>query len=271
MQLSWQWIIFKIKSYWRLFYKRSPALRNATVLVLLLALGFYFIRFDQPLDFDFYQPTSKIEFIRADQLDQLGLVSASLELFDTAPLYIPTKWNYSNSVRPMQSGLNQSDFIAFEPNIDIRNALQMTAGFLEQGNSNFGTIVPEAVFDPRLLTLFVNSGSEAVQSDTSEPAESPPVIRANLEVEVLRAASAQTVTNYSRTLLTYSLENQASLLNLNPVILLFGNDRSFASEPRIYQSSSSESFDRAILDWLNEPKHSQSLPNGYLKLTFYPY
>ena len=267
MQLSWQWIIFKIKSYWRLFYKRSPALRNATVLVLFFALGFYSIRFDQPLDFDFYQPTAKIEFIQADQLDQLGFVSASLELFDTAPLYIPTKWNYGNSVRPMQSGLNQSDFIAFEPNIELKSALQMTAGFLDQGNSNFGTIVPEVEFDPRLLTLFVSSGSEAVQIGKSERAE----IRANLQVEVLRAASAQTVANDKRTLLTYSLENQVSLLNLNPVILLFSNDPSFASEARIYQSSSSEVFDRAILDWLNEPSNSQSLPNGYLKLTFYPY
>ncbi|MAH40589.1 MAG: hypothetical protein CML08_04225 [Puniceicoccaceae bacterium] len=271
MQLSWQWIIFKIKSYWRLFYKRSPALRNATVLVLFFALGFYSLRFDQPLDFDFYQPTSKIEFIQADQLEHLGLVSASLELFDTAPLYIPTKWNYSNSVRPMQSGLNQSDFIAFEPNIELKSALQMTAGFLDQGNSNFGTIVPDAEFDPRLLTLFVSSGSEAVQSGKSEPVQSPPLIQANLQVELLRAASAQTVRSYKRMLLTYSLENQVSLLNLNPVILLFSNDHSFASEPRIYQSSSSEIFDRAILDWLNDPSNSQSLPNGYLKLTFYPY
>lgn len=271
MQSPWKWIIYKTKSYWRLFFKRSPSLRNATGLILLIALIFYCIRFDQPLDFDFYQPVSKFEFIRANQLDQLGLVSASLELFDTAPLYIPTKWNYSSTVRPMNSGLNQSDFIAFEPAIDLKNAMQITAGFLSEESSDFGTIVPEVVFDPRLLTLFVTSGNEALQSDASSLVGSPLAIRANLKVEVLRADSAELNEINYHTELTYILDNEGTLLNLNPAIVLFRNDRPFASPPRIFQSSSSEMFDRAILDWLNESSHSQSLPNGYLKLTFFPY
>lgn len=271
MQSPWQWIIFKIKSYWRLFFKRSPSLRNATGLVFLIALGFYGIRFDQPLDFDFHQPASKIEFIRADQLDQLGLVSASLELFDTAPLYIPTKWNYSSTVRPISSGLNQSDFIAFEPQIDLKNAMQMTAGFASEGNSDFGTIVPEVSFDPRLLTLFVTSGNDPVPSGRSGDSENPSAIRANLKVDVLRADPAHSNEINNRTLRMYVFDNEVTSLNLNPVIILFRNDRLFATAPVLYQSSSSESFDRAILDWLNEPSHSESLPNGYLKLTFFPY
>lgn len=271
MQLPWQRILFKIKSYWRLFFQRMPTLRNATGLGLLIGLGFYCIRFDQPLDFDFNKPVSKIEFIRADQLDQLALVSASLELFDTAPLYIPTQWNFSSSVRPIHRGLNQSDFTVFEPEIDFKDALNMDMRSLNKGDSDFGTIVPDAGFDPRLLTLFVTASNEPHPIDRSDHMANLPTIQANLHVDVLRVGQVNSGEDFERVLFSYKLDTEAIPSNLNPVIVLLANDRPFPSVPKIYQSSASESFDQAILDWLKNPSHSQSLPKGYLKLTFYPY
>jgi hypothetical protein len=84
-----QLLVSKIKVYWRLFFQRMPLLRNATGIALLLFALFYWVRFDAPLNFQFSETGSHFQFIQESGLEDLYRSTASLELFDTAPIFIP--------------------------------------------------------------------------------------------------------------------------------------------------------------------------------------
>ena len=90
------------------------------------------------------------------------------------------------------------------------------------------------------------------------------------KVEVLKSynrdvASRDLIRQYN-----FDVKGESLITNLSPLIILMRNLSSLAAMPKIYKSSGSESYDMQILEWLNEYNHLDMMPEGFLKLTFYP-
>lgn len=260
MKSGLQFLIYKLKSYWRLFFQRMPILRNSTGVALLVFSAFYFIRFDEPLDFQFTEPSGKVQFIQVSQLSDLYSTSAGLELFDTAPIFIPTQWNYGSSVFPEKRVLSDAEFVSFEPLIEIEKSIELSRIKFNPETLGDGILYENTYFDPRLLALFT-PGSK----DLSKEFSSDRILR----VEIIK--SYDEISSEEKTVeLAYDLKKDVVLSNLNPLVIFFRNENSLVSQPRVHQSSLSEIFDEQILEWLNQPRHIALLPKGFLKLTFYP-
>ncbi len=264
MRSGLQFIIYKLKSYWRLFFQRMPMLRNATGVALLVFSAFYFIRFGEPLEFQFTEPSGKVQFIQVTQLSDLYNTSATLELFDTAPIFIPTQWNYGSSVFPEKRVLSDAEFVSFEPLIEIGESIELSRIEFNPETLGNGILYENTFFDPRLLALFTPGWEKARKEFSSDQILRVEIIKSYDEV-----SSEKEIFELSYDL-QEEVQEEVVLSNLNPMVVFFRNKNSLVSQPRIYQSSLSEIFDEQILEWLNQPRHIALLPEGFLKLTFYP-
>lgn len=259
-------IIFKLKSHWRLFFNRMPLLRNTTAIVLLVSLFLSFIRLDQPLSFVFYESQDKIQFIQADKLDSVGVFPVSIDLYDSAPLFIPTKWNYSSHVFPENKNFNLVGFMDFEPLIVLDDFLSIT----NLGKNNYRnfdiTKLEFNMIDPRLLTSWM-SGDFGESLVSLNPKGENSIFKSHYRIDFLEGDFNRSGTESFN---GYVLDTRPAINSLSPIILLFFNDTMIAGNPIIYKSSLSPDFDQAILKWFENPKHIEDLPKGYLMLTFYP-
>ena len=127
MKSRLQFFIHKIKSYWRLFFYRLPILRNTAGIALIIFSLFYFVRFDTPLNFQFPETSSDFIFIQKSNLEDLYSSTVALELFDTAPIFIPTRWNYSSKVFPKKRVLSDAEFVSFEPKVDLEEFVNLNS------------------------------------------------------------------------------------------------------------------------------------------------
>jgi len=261
MKSGLQFLIHKIKSYWRLFFCKSPVLRNATGIGLIIFSLFYFVRFDTPLNFQFSEAGSEFHFIQDSDLEDLYSITAALELFDTAPIFIPTKWNYGSTVLPKKRVSSDAEFVSFEPQVDLEVSVNLNLMQLNTESVDKGILYENTFFDPRLLALFI---------PTMEESEKNFLNNRILRVEIIESYDAAEFSKGAIIDYVYELNENPSLSNLDPMIIFLRNKNALASNPKVYQSSLSEPFDEQILEWLNKPRHIALLPKGFLKLTFYP-
>ena len=125
MKSGLQFIIQKIRSYWRLFFYKLPILRDATGVGLIIFCLFYLFRFDTPLNFQFSETSSNFHFIQESNLEDLYSSTVALELFDTAPIFIPTRWNYGSTVFPEKRVLSDAEFVSFEPQVELEESVNL--------------------------------------------------------------------------------------------------------------------------------------------------
>lgn len=261
MQSGLPFLVHKIKSYWRLFFQRMPILRNATGIALIVFAVFYFVRFETPLNFQFSETGSRFQFIQEGNLGDVYSSTASLELFDTAPIFIPTRWNYSSTVFPEKRILSDAEFVSFEPLIEIEESVNFNRNELNSESLDYGILYENTFFDPRLLALFTPSLKDNQKRFTNDKV---------LKVEIVESYDEAVLVEGSIFEYVYELYGDTSLTNLDPMIVFLHNEHSLVAKPKVYQSSLSEIFDKQILEWLNQPRHIALLPKGFLKLTFYP-
>ena len=130
MKPKLQFLIHKIKSYWRLFFYKLPILRNATGIALIIFCLFYLIRLDTPLNFQFSETGSYFHFIQEGNLADLYCSTTALELFDTAPIFIPTRWNYGSTVLPKKRVLSDAEFVSFEPQVELEESVNLNLSLI---------------------------------------------------------------------------------------------------------------------------------------------
>ena len=238
-----------------------PLLRNAT-LVAIFVFGISLIfRFDAPLNFQFSETGATFSFMQEDKIKSLYNSSSSFELFDTAPIFIPTRWNYSSTVFPEKKIISDAKFVSFTPLIKIEESINHNRIELNSDIIESGLLYEDTFFDPRLLDLFV------IRSTNVEKTFSNDQI---LRVELLKGYNDTNFVEGTTIDLTYTLNNNIILNNLDPVVILLRNNDSLLSKPQIYESSLEEAFDNMTLEWLNQPSNLALLPKGLLKLTFFP-
>ena len=258
-----QLLVSKIKVYWRLFFQRMPLLRNATGIALLLFALFYWVRFDAPLNFQFSETGSHFQFIQESGLEDLYRGTANLELFDTAPIFIPTRWNYASTVFPERRISSDAEFVSFEPVIEIKKSIQLNRSEVNSETLNYSILYENTFFDPRLLELLAPS---LKRTDNGKRFSNNPTLR----VEIIESYDVAKFSGEAIVEFDYELDKDALLSNLDPMIIFLRNESALLAQPKVYQSSLSEIFDEQILEWLNQPRHIALLPKGFLKLTFYP-
>ena len=256
-----QFLFHKIKSYWRLFFQRMPILRNATGIALIVFGLLYFVRFDAPLNFQFSETGINFHFIQESHLEELYSNTASLELFDTAPIFIPTQWNYGSTVFPEKRVSGDAEFVSFEPQIQLEESIDLNRIELNSETVDEGILYENTFFDPRILALFTPTLKESERNFSNNR-----IVR----VEIIESYDAEEYSEGAFIDYVYELNEDLVMSNLDPVIIFLRNENSLVSNPKVYQSSLSELFDGQILAWLNQPKHIALLPKGFLKLTFYP-
>ena len=260
MKSELQFLIRKIKSYWRLFFYKLPFLRNATVVGLIIFCLFYLVRFDTPLDFQFSEVGRGFHFIQESSLEDLYSSTLALELFDTAPIYIPTRWNYGSSVFPKKRVFSDAEFISFETRVELEESVNLIRSELNKETVDRGILYENTFFDPRLLAIVAPSLEESERKFSNKKI---------LRVEIIESYNVAEFSERGIIEYVYELNEDPLLSNIDPMIVFLRNKNSLVINPKVYQSSLSESFDEKILEWLNQPSHIATLPKGFLKLTFF--
>ena len=261
MKSGQQYLIHKIKSHWRLFFYKSPILRNSTGIGFVIFCLFFFVRFDTPLNFQFSETGSNFHFIQESHLVDLYSGKAALELFDTAPLFIPTRWNYSSSVFPKKRVISDAEFVSFEPQVELEKLVNLNRMELNTETVDKGILYENTFFDTRLLALLTpmleNNKMDFLNNQI-------------LRVEVLESYDAEEFSKGAIIDYIYELDEGSWISNIDPTIIFLRNKNFLVSNPKVYQSSFSQFFDEQVLKWLNQPRNIALLPKGFLKLTFYP-
>ena len=175
-------------------------------------------------------------------------------LFDSAPLFIPTRWNAAQEIFEVRHAAARGHFPDFEPEIDLLTTLKSS-----------GLPVPAKVpvVDPiDLLASSYWDFFEGFGSSDTPVAQFPD----SQSVVVVSVAGGESL----------PLQIEANGFEApplaNPVICFMRVD-SVACErgaPILGRSSGSDSFDRAVMSWLKLPDVVAQLPIGYLEVTVYP-
>lgn len=236
----------------------SPVLRVALMVGVAVHLaGFLLFRvISNPL------PTRDdraafVRYVSAGSLAGDLALEEQAQLFDSAPLFVPTKWNAAQNVSLAQRDRVRERFAEFEPSIDLLKALDNSDALIGSGDS---VGQPGDLLASRFWVFFERFGQsdDVVQTfaDTGHFAE----------VAIVGSARQSAMT------LDCPMEfNDPAPVN-EPVQLYIrvGGDGRRLGEPLIATTSGNEAFDRAAQRWLQLPATVGRLPAGYLSVTVYP-
>ena len=102
----------------------SPVLRLALLLgVAVHLIGFFVFRVASSSLPEREVASPFVQYVSMSDLASDLELEEQAALFDSAPLFIPTRWNASQVDRPRVGGFVQNQFPAFEPEIHLLSAL----------------------------------------------------------------------------------------------------------------------------------------------------
>lgn len=236
----------------------SPVLRIALFVgVSIHLIGFLVFRV-QTGDLPGREPEpALVRYVSSVTLASDLALQEQAELMDSAPLFIPTRWNASQEVAALTRDRLGQRFAPFEPQIDLLAALQPEGVSLAAARE---VQTPLDLLGLRYWSIFKDFGA-------SDRALEPFVDAAPM-AEVLqldRGASAQPV------ILAVDAPELSALRADAPVELqvrVSGEGRSLGAA-LLVKSSGSEAFDRAARDWLQQQVSLGQLPAGYLWVRVY--
>ncbi|MGJ8640355.1 MAG: hypothetical protein ACSHYA_13290 [Opitutaceae bacterium] len=239
---------------WRLM---SPVLFTALLVGVLVHLaGFLLFRVESNLLPVRDQNESFVRYISQSSIEGDATLEEQSQLFDSAPLFIPTKWNAAQSVSLMPNDRAPERFPEFEPEIDLASALN---------SSNLPSVEQSSIEQPidllksRFWSFFESFGQ------TDELITPFPTVGHFAEIVIVGSTEP-----------SLSMESPLEFTDTNavpePVHLLLrvpGNGQIFG-EAVVSQSSKNPAFDRAAQEWLRDPETIGKLPVGYLWIKIYP-
>jgi hypothetical protein len=237
----------------------SPVLRLALLLGLALHLaGFLFFRvISSPLP-DRAETRPFVVYVSADSLASDTELEEQAALFDSAPLFIPTRWNASQAAPVDSRDAARGQFPKFEPEIHLLRELQ-PSGLLVAHDSNVDTPIDLlASRFWRFFSGFAQSSDSLVALPDSHPVA---------EISVLGDPMAGGMS------LAAELDYTTAAPVSHPVLYYIRVSGSGAvlGAPTLGRSSGNETFDRAAAEWLREAEVLAQLPRGYLSITVFPW
>ncbi len=237
----------------------SPLLRVGLLVGVALHLaGFLIFRVvSSPLP-DRAEARPYVQYVSAGSLASDRELEEQAELFDSAPLFIPTHWNASQVTFVESGDVLREQFPEFEPNIELQSELQP---------SSFLVVEAAQVDDPldllasRFWRFFSGFAESAVPVVAF--ADEPPLA----EVSVVGQPS----------LLPISIPAELDYTTASPVArsviyyIRVSGSGVVLSAPTLGQSSGNEAFDLAALQWLRTREVLGQLPKGYLAVKVFPW
>lgn len=243
----------KRRSHWAI----SPVLRISLLIGIAIHLaGFLMFRVvSNPLPHREDTPPF-VQYVSAGSLANDEELEEQAALFDSAPLFIPTRWNASQALQLVQRNGLSGKFPEFEPEINLPAALQPSSLPVAE---DFNVEEPIDLLDSRFWRFFSGFG-RSTDAIVEFPASLPVA-----EVSVI-GGSEQLLSIPAK--LDYTTAAPVS----RPVVYyLRVTDGGELAVPTLGQSSGNETFDRAAGLWLRLPEVLGQLPGGYLAITVFPW
>ena len=237
----------------------SPLLRVALLLGVALHLaGFLLFRIlSSPLPERRAAPAF-VQYVSADSLANASELDEQAALFDSAPLFIPTRWNASQASSVDLTDVARGQLAEFEPQIDLLAELQP---------AEFGAAADLEVRAPIDLLAsrywrFFDGFPQVPGAPSALPAAQPvaqvAVVGAPLAAVQSLAASLTytTAVPIDGPVLYYQRVSAAGL----PL-----------GAPMLGRSSGNDAFDAAAAAWLGRAEVRAQLPSGYVAITVFPW
>lgn len=235
----------------------SPVLRGALLAGVLIHLaGFLLFKVtSNPL------PTRDesgafVRYLSAGSLAEDESLEEQAQLYDSAPLFIPTEWNAAQTLPLVLGDRIRQRFPDFEPAMDLQGALH---------SSNLPIGVIDLVEEPAdlLKSRYWNFFELFGQSD-AEVVMFPDATRV-AEVFATGSTAAPTTLECTFEFADTAPVNQPAHF----YIRVSGGGRSLG-QPLTAESSGNPEFDQAALNWLVLPETIGQLSVGYLLIKVYP-
>ena len=237
----------------------SPLLCVGLLLGVALHLaGFLIFRvISSPLP-DRVEARPYVEYVSEGSLASDRELEEQAELFDSAPLFIPTHWNASQVTFVESGDVLREQFPEFEPKIELQRELQPSR-FLVVDSAQIDD--PLDLLASRFWRFFSGFAESAVPIVAFE--DQPPVA----EVSVVGQSSLQPISIPA--VLDYTTASPVA----RPVLYYIRMSGSGAalSSPTLGQSSGNVAFDLAAVKWLRTPEVQGLLPKGYLAVKVFPW
>ena len=237
----------------------SPLLRVSLLLGVALHLaGFLLFRVvSSPLP-DRVATAPYVEYVSAGSLANDRELEELAALFDSAPLFIPTRWNASQVLLLDPKDEMQVQFAEFEPKIQLLSELQPSSFLVPQ---NIAVDKPLDLLASRFWRFFAGF------------AESPPAVAEfpdvtpNAEVSLVGELAARHLS------IPVDLSYTTSSFVERPVLYFLRVSGSGLTSyaPTLGQSSGNADFDRAADEWLRRPEVRSQFPQGYLSIEVFPW
>ena len=237
----------------------SPLLRVSLLLGVALHLaGFLIFRVvSSPLP-DRVAADPYVEYISAGSLANDRELEELAELFDSATLFIPTRWNASQAMVIDSRFRMQGQFPEFEPEIQLLSELQPSSFLVPQ---NIAVNKPLDLLASRFWRFFVGL------AESPRPLVRFPDVTPIAEVSIVGQLAAPPLSIPAE--LSYSTSSSVE----RPVLYYVRALRSglTLSAPTLGQSSGNTDFDRAAEGWLRRPEVLSQFPQGYLSIKVFPW
>ena len=196
-----------------------------------------------------------VQFVSPSTLVSGAVLEEQAALFDSAPLFVPGKWNASHNLRPLSRERTLLSFSAYgEPQSDFSSAL-ITEG-LPVGLESAVT-EPADLLALRYWDLFRGVGQTA---SFVEELEDTGVF---VEVRTIEGRVVQTVSAELAVLSMQAIQPTTYFQRVEAGGRVLGR-------PTLSVSSGDSTFDTAAYTWLVESGFSAGLPAGFFEIRVYP-
>lgn len=196
-----------------------------------------------------------VQFVSPSTLVSGAVLEEQAALFDSAPLFVPGKWNASHNLRPLSRERTLLSFSAYgEPQSDFSTALiteELPVG-LESAVTE-----PADLLALRYWDLFRGVGQTA---SFVEELEDTGVF---VEVRTIEGRVVQTVSAELAVLSMQAIQPTTYFQRVEAGGRVLGR-------PTLSVSSGDSTFDTAAYTWLVESGFSAGLPAGFFEIRVYP-
>jgi hypothetical protein len=237
----------------------SPLLRVGLLLGVALHLaGFLIFRVVSSLLPDREATRPYVKYVSAGSLASDRELEEQAALFDSAPLFIPTRWNASQVISFDAGDTFRGQFPEFEPSVDLLDELEPSIFLVTQAVQVDEPLDLLASRFWRFFAGFATSASPVVAFPDASPVAEVYVVgqasRRSLSIPV--ELDYTTVSSVARPVVYY--------------VRMSGSGVAL-SAPTLGQSSENDDFDGAAAEWLASPEVLGQLPQGYLSIKVFPW
>ena len=222
--------------------------------ILLQTSLFFFARLPELKMTPSAQKQPFLKFVPLQDEDQYDATTEQAILFDSAPIFIPTRWNAAQQKFSESSIAIPAVFEDFEPSIDLMEA--MSAGTALEPAKNL-VQSPEGLLRPQFEDVFKRV-VEIPDAMEAYPDATPTAYYRRLNGDWVRLPILPKI--------------EAVSILTNPVTFYvnISASRELPAPPRRASESGLVDFDRAVLGWLSLPEVLAQLPVGYSEVVVYP-